>query len=172
MTGRILHKVVDASHVLKPVGDVRVTQGPILNRFLQQLNEIDILKSVIVDLSDTDCLDSTALGFLAKIAIRTQTQFGFKPTLLFGHEDVHRVIASMGFDQIFVILKASNEGYADMAELVVEQITEESLRTQVLDAHKTLMQLNHRNFELFRDLVCALEAECPSTTKRGLRATG
>jgi len=127
---------------------------------------------VIVDLSDTECLDSTALGFLAKIAIATRSQFGFKPTLLFGHEDVHRVIASMGFDEIFVILKASNNGYADMAELVADQITEEGLHDQVLDAHKTLMQLNHRNFEAFRDLVCALEAQCPESAQKGLRATG
>ena len=172
MTGRILHKVVDASHVLKPVGDVRVTQGPILNQFLQHLNQIDILKSVIVDLSDTDCLDSTTLGFLAKIAIATRAQFGFKPTLLFGREDVHRLIASMGFDEIFVILKASNNGDADMAELVADQITEEGLRDQVLDAHKTLMQLNHRNFEAFRDLVCALEAQCSESAQKGLRAQG
>ena len=46
MTGKILHKVVGASHVLKPVGDVRVTQGPSLNRFLVQLAETDILKLI------------------------------------------------------------------------------------------------------------------------------
>jgi hypothetical protein len=69
MTGRILHKVVDASHVLKPVGDVRVTQGPILNQFLQHLNEIDILKSVIVDLSDTECLESQRCCVAMRISI-------------------------------------------------------------------------------------------------------
>gem|GEM_PF-6444942 len=37
---------------------------------------------------------------------------------------------------------------------------------------KPLMQLNHRNFEAFRDLVCALEAQCPESAQKGLRATG
>ncbi len=47
-----------------------------------------------------------------------------------------------------------------------------ALRDQVLDAHKTLMQLNHRNFEAFRDLVCALEAQCSESAQKSLRATG
>ncbi len=160
MTGKILHKVVGASHVLKPVGDVRVTQGPSLNRFLGQLAETDILKAVVVDLSEARALDSTALGFLARIAITTESQFGFKPTLLFGHEDIHRVLDSMGFEQIFLILQSQRTDEVEMAELVAEQFSETALRSQVLEAHKTLMDLNHRNHDQFCDLVTALESEC------------
>lgn len=160
MTGKILHKVVGASHVLKPVGDVRVTQGPSLNRFLVQLAETDILKSVVVDLSEASVLDSTALGFLAKIAITTESQFGFKPTLLFGHEDIHRVLDSMGFHQIFLILQSQRTDQSEMAELVADQFSEAGLRAQVLAAHKTLMDLNHHNHAEFCDLVAALENEC------------
>jgi len=159
MSGKILHRKIGASHILKPKGNVRVAHGPALNRFIEQLGDSSALDSVIIDLSAAETLDSTVLGFLAKIAITTSARFGFKPTLLFGHEDIHRILDSMGFQEIFVVLKGLPGAETHMAELIADQISEDSLRSQVLDAHKTLMQLNAENQLRFCDLVGALETE-------------
>ena len=64
-----------------------------------------------------------------------------------------------------------------LQELPTEITSEESLRDQVLDAHKTLMALGDQNLGKFQDLVEALEDEKEherSGGKTGLstRATG
>jgi anti-anti-sigma regulatory factor len=159
VSGKILHRKLGTSHILKPIGAVRVSQGPVLSRYLEQLTDCSGLQSVIIDLSDAESLDSTALGFLAKIAIATHARFGFKPTLLFAHEDISRVLDSMGFHEICVMLKGMAGADSQMVELIADQISEASLREQVLDAHKTLMHLNAENEQRFCDLVGALESE-------------
>ena len=63
--GSILHTTVDATHVLKLTGDVKVSQSPALSRFIENLAEFDILQSFVIDLTDALSIDSTALGFLA-----------------------------------------------------------------------------------------------------------
>jgi anti-anti-sigma factor len=159
--GRILHTTVEATHVLKLTGEVKVSQSPALSRFIENLAEFDILKSFVIDLTEARSIDSTALGFLAKIAIHTQNRFQFKPTIVCCSDDINRVMESMGFAQIFVLSGQPINAIDNMSELASDPLQEDDLRLQVLDAHRTLMALNHSNFMEFRDLVEALEEELP-----------
>ncbi len=155
---KILFAAHEDNHVLKFVGDIRVNLCPTLNGFLQQIGSRGE-KAIVVDLTETTCMDSTTLGFLAKISLASQDTLGAQPTLVTPNPDVTRVIRSMGFEQIFVIIDHAIHTCDDALEMPTHVMAEETLREQVLDAHRTLMKMNDHNFACFRDLVEALEAE-------------
>ncbi|MFT7688218.1 MAG: anti-anti-sigma regulatory factor, partial [Candidatus Azotimanducaceae bacterium] len=80
--GNILYANHDNAHVLKFIGDVRVTLGPTLSAFLRSMDQTKDGRSIVIDLSETTCIDSTALGFLAKISLHFQKFQGSKPTII------------------------------------------------------------------------------------------
>ena len=157
--GKILFAERDGVQVLKFVGDVRVTLGPTISTFLSKLGQCKNFKSIIIDLTETEGIDSTSLGLLAKISLTTQEAFNTIPTIVSPNEDITRILESMGFDSVFVILKELITECGQLGELPAEIVSETNLRKQVLEAHKVLMSLNERNRGEFRELVHALENE-------------
>ena len=158
-SGRILVGSHDGVHVLKLTGDVRVTLGATVDGVLQDVLASDDLASVLVDLSETDGIDSTSLGLLARLSIEAQRRLGRVPTLISTRPDITRVLTTMGFDEdVFEIV----EEPLAVAPLLGEQPEiddeEAAVRARVLAAHRTLMSLSPDNRERFRDLVSALEA--------------
>jgi len=157
--GKLLVAEKDGVHVLKFVGDVRVTLGPTIDAFLTSLLKTEDFRSVIIDLTETKGIDSTSLGFIAKISIGAKDSFGIIPTIVSTNDDITRILVSMGFDQVFLIIKEPMESSVKMGEVPVEDMAEEDLREKVLEAHQVLMQLNEENQNTFRDLVVALQRE-------------
>jgi hypothetical protein len=84
----------------------------------------------------------------------------------------------MAMEQVCVVTSDDVVAEASgLQELPTEITSEEVLRDQVLDAHKTLMALADQNFDKFQDLVEALENEkeqerSGDKTGRPTRATG
>jgi anti-anti-sigma factor len=161
--GKLLVAEKDGVHVLKFVGDVRVTLGPTIDAFLTSLLETVDFKSVIIDLTETEGIDSTSLGFIAKISIGAKNSFGIVPTIVSTNEDITRILMSMGFDQVFLIIKEPMESSVQLGEVPVKNVAEEDLRKKVVEAHQVLMQLNEQNQNTFRDLVVALQREQDSS---------
>ena len=162
MNGKILFAAQDGVYVLKFVGDVRVTHGPAISTFLDKIGNCQAFQSMIIDLSETVGIDSTSLGLLAKIAMRVDESYGAVPTIVSTNEDVTRVLLSMGFEQVFVIVREMGEGFSapgSARELPCRAVSEQVMREQVLDAHRALMALNQSNRDAFEDLVGALETE-------------
>ncbi len=157
--GKILFAEKDGVFVLKFVGDVRVTLGPTISTFLDTIAKCASFKSVVIDLTMTDAIDSTSLGMLAKISLRTQGAFGLKPTIVSTNEDVTRTLLSVGFEDVFIIVTTAVSSEAALLELPQEVVSEVNLRDQVLEAHRVLMGLNEHNVSEFKDLVKALEQE-------------
>lgn len=176
--GKILFAEQDGVHVLKFIGEVRLTLGPTISTFLEQLESCDHFHSMVIDLSETETIDSTALGLIAKIGICTREYFDSKTSIVSPREDITRILNSMAMEQVCVV--SSDDVVTEapgLQELPTEITSEEFLRDQVLDAHKTLMTLGDQNLDKFQDLVEALESEKEherSGGKTGLpaRATG
>ena len=156
---KILYREQDGVQILKFIGEVRVTLGPTISSFLQSLRRKDYLESMIIDLSRTEMIDSTALGLIAKIGIFTREQFGVLTTIVSPRQDITRVLGSMSMEKVCFV---SNEWVTDsgsLEELNQESLNDEKMRVQVLEAHKTLMMLDNQNFDKFQDLVKSLESE-------------
>ena len=156
-TGKILVAQSQGIYIIKFVGDVRLSLCSTLDQFTDQMFESDEFKTVIIDLTETQCIDSTSLGQLAKISILYKEKYGQLPTIISTQDDINRILMSMGFDQVFYIVKelVSHVEYLD--ELPLKSVDEAEMRKRVLEAHKLLMDMNQNNRDAFQDLVNSLE---------------
>jgi len=75
------------------------------------------------------------------------------------HPDITRIIGSMGFDSIFIIVSEPVSSMERLEEIPELKASEQQVRDKVLEAHKILMGMNSRNRKEFKNLVHALECE-------------
>lgn len=177
-SGKILVADVDNVPILKFVGDVRVLMSGTLENYFSSLYSKAILDRMIIDMTETEGIDSTALGLIAKMAIQLRNRFNVSPTIVSTNPDITRVLRSMSFDLICNIveetgarkngafnkvdndtegntLKASAKEFDELKQL---NDSEEAVRQKVIEAHQTLMTLSDENRVEFQDLVSALKA--------------
>ncbi|MDC1529201.1 STAS domain-containing protein [Gammaproteobacteria bacterium] len=156
--GRILVADVDNVPILKFVGDVRVLMGGALDAYFSSLYKKPILDKMIVDLTETQVIDSTALGLLAKMAIQLRNRFNVSPTIISTNTDITRILTSMSFDLICDIVEEPLGKDGNFDELCQLDENEDSLKQKVIEAHQTLMTLSDENRIEFHELVSALKA--------------
>jgi anti-anti-sigma regulatory factor len=168
--GKILFAEQDGIHVLKFEGDVRLSLGPTISGFLEQIKTSTDFRSLIVDLSDAVAIDSTALGLIAKVGIFCREHFDLAPSIVSPGEDITRLLESMAMQEVYMISRDPISSL-ELIELPQEMASEDDMRVQVLEAHKTLMSLNESNRDKFRDLVEALEFERRSRQKKVAKAS-
>lgn len=156
--GKIQFAESEGTYVLKLVGEVRLNLSSSLESFFQIMFEEPGFRSVIVDLSEVKTIDSTSLGMLAKLSILARKQINQRPVLVSPLPDITRILTSMGFERIFIIVEDAGNQNSEYREIECEDDgNEESTRARVLDAHRVLMSLNEYNHEAFSDLVKQME---------------
>lgn len=152
MDGRVLVAEQDGCCVLKLVGDVRLTACPAIDQFVVQMLTCGNVTQVVVDLTETQGMDSTTLGMLAKLALCVARERGLRPMIVTDDDSILKLIESMGFEQIYDIHRHLSCPVAD-SEVVASGLDENAAKAQVLQAHQVLMSLNQHNREAFKDLV-------------------
>ncbi|MCZ6828931.1 MAG: STAS domain-containing protein [Gammaproteobacteria bacterium] len=157
MVGRILAAQHDGAYVLKIVGDVRVTLCATIDDYLQHMFEDSGFDSVLVDLCEAEGMDSTTLGLLAKLAIRTREKYGFKPLVYSCNPGINRLLQSMAFDRIFDIREEDCDNPATITEVPAVSGDADSVKEKIIEAHNILMDLSEENRERFQDLMVVLQ---------------
>jgi len=142
---------------LKLVGDVRVLMSSTIENYFQSIYSKAILDAMIVDLSETKGIDSTALGLLAKMAIQLRNRFNVKPSIISTNKDITRILKGMSFDIIFDIVEEPLSNEAEFGELSLVSESEDAIKKKVIIAHQALMTLSEENRLEFQDLVTALK---------------
>ena len=160
-SGKIQFAESEGTYLLKLLGEVRLTICPTLEAFIDKMLNESSFRSIIIDLSETETIDSTSLGLLAKLSIKTQKKYDLTPVLISTQHDITRILLSMGFDRVFIIVQELDESSIafNMKELPCEvsSNSEQITHNRVLDAHRVLMTLNDDNRKAFSDLVKQLE---------------
>ena len=145
-------------HVIRLSGEVRLNLCSTLERYVDEFLAQGHFHNVMIDLSAAEGIDSTTLGQLAKISILCRDRFDITPTISSPNTGITRILLSMGFDQVFHIVDSEIEDDGGFERWAADAVDEECAREQVIEAHKVLMSLNHKNEETFRELVDTLEA--------------
>jgi len=157
--GKVLHASHEGVHVLRFVGEVRHPMGPALEFYLQRLIR-EKPSGLVLDFGETEMIDSTCLGLLARTAVQLRQQGLQKATLVSPVADITEVFRSMSFDRLFHIV---GEMPLDLGEQRAVRTPSESSRdallATMLGAHRTLMSLSEHNRMQFKDVVEALERE-------------
>jgi len=154
---KALYAVHQGTYVLQLIGEIRVPICATLDSFIEGMFRDPELHSVLIDLSQTQIIDSTALGLLAKIAIQTRKRFKRKPLIISTQSDVTRILDTMGFEKVFNIVHEEPVKSPSMIEMPNIPCDEKNAFDKVLEAHRILMDMNDRNRETFKDVVAALE---------------
>ena len=158
--GRIIVADQDGTHVIKFIGDIRLTLCPALDQYLDSIFNRSTFKTILIDLTGAQGIDSTTLGMLAKMSIRMKKKMGFVPTLVSINPNITRVIMSMGFEKVFLMVEHVETTTEPKQELSVGNFSELTVQEKVLEAHKTLMGMNKKNHQEFKNLVDVLESQC------------
>ena len=156
---KILQAECSGVYVLKLVGEVRLNLCSTIDLAIESVTADPNFASIVVDLSETTLIDSTTLGLLARLAIQAKKISHFLPSIVSTNPDITRVITTMGFENVYLIVNEPVSSNQALTELAPQEITEEELRTNVLNAHKILMNLNEHNRDQFKDLVATLEGD-------------
>jgi len=153
--------VLYASHndvlVLRFIGDIRYTLSPSIDRFLERIFAGPKPAGFVIDLTETDSIDSTNLGLLARLALRMQALDSRRVTIVSNRADINSLLTSMALDEVFDIVEDTGPEIKAVREVPRETADKETLARTLIDAHRALMDLNERNREMFQDVVAALE---------------
>lgn len=155
--GSILHASRDGIHVLRYIGNIRYTLSPSLDRFLEEIFAGPVPAGFVIDLKETESIDSTNLGLLARIAMRMQALDAPQVTLVSNRADINSVLTSMALDEVFDIVDDAGLMTGPAEELPQADSDRKTLARTLIRAHRALMELSEHNREIFRDVVESLE---------------
>ena len=155
--GRVLHASHDNIHVLRFIGEIRYTLSPSIERFLEGIFAGPAPAGFVVDLTETDSIDSTNLGLLAGIARRMQALAAPRVTIVSNRTEINSVLISMALDEVFDIVEEGGIQTGMAREVPRQNADRKTLVRTLIDAHRTLMELSEQNHEMFRDVVASLE---------------
>ena len=155
--GNVLHASRDGIHVLRFIGDIRYTLSPSIDRYLDEIFTRAEPNGFVIDLTETDSIDSTNLGLLARLATRMQGLGARRVTIVSNRGDINAVLYSMALDEVFDIVEDTCLETDATQEVPQKNTDRETLERTLIDAHRALMDLNENNREMFRDVVTALE---------------
>jgi len=158
-TGHVEYASLNGTHIFKLIGEVRAQSCISLDKLLNRIEQQQNVVGAIVDLTETTFIDSTVLGILAKLGLKLKQVHHIQAVMLSTNPDITTLANSMGLGQVFVILNYCKEPLVCTRELCEEEITHNTMLKTVLDAHKTLMQLNENNQNMFEPLVKQLQKE-------------
>lgn len=156
--GSIFSAIVGGNFVLKFIGDVRLTLCSSLDEYIEKSLDDSSIQDILIDLTQTEGIDSTSLGLIAKLSLKAHERNLPKPALVSTNPDITRILLTMGFDHVFILLDQLPANTHELQQLPLVQESVEEMQERIIAAHKVLMGLNESNREAFKDLVSTLES--------------
>ena len=142
---------------IRIVGKLKYKTSLSFDSFIENLNNHNI-DNALIDLSNTDFIDSTNLGLIARIVEIVREKNGNKVTIISNTPDIDRVLKSVGFDNICIIIKKGDYNQ-DFEELKNIKSDEKEYAKLMLKAYKSLMAISKDNHEIFKDIVSIIEKD-------------
>ena len=128
--------------------------------FVDKVIDENLSDAVLIDLSETEYLDSTNLGLLAKIAVYQLENYQSKATILSTEENITQLIINTGLEQIFNIINVDNNQTSEWTNIMSKQFDDsKKLSKTLLETHEILMNLNDKNKSEFKDVVNLLKTK-------------
>ena len=130
-----------------------------LDDFISHASDV---QEVAIDLTEATFLDSTNLGFLAKIAQFMLDKNGSRTTIYSTSKDVNQTLCSVGFDQVFNLVEGKSDLSSIFGEIESDKFEKKDKTIMMLDTHRCLMNINEKNQQTFKDVVSLMEQSLKS----------
>ena len=160
-SGEILVADHKGVYVIKMSGDVRLTLCVSFDECIEELISREGFYTVLFDLSDVEGMDSTTLGLVAKLAVKSGEHEQAKPLIICSDPGIQRLLTTMGLNEVCELIDTPPSDYCGTADFVSlkadDSPNEDLVKAKVLESHCVLMELNDSNRETFQDLVKTLQ---------------
>lgn len=146
-------------YMIKMSGNLKYTGSGGFDTFVENLFSRINDKDVFIDLTEAQYLDSTNLGIMAKISDTMTSRYGKQTTIISSNPDITTLLLNLGFDDYFTILDecpGTQSALSDISEMVTGN---RNMAMMMLEAHKSLMELNDKNRIVFSSVVELLQKE-------------
>jgi|GEM_PF-6432337 len=146
-------------YILKFIGALNLNY--ILNNNLNNII-LDIFNNpnfnnIILDLTNTLSLDSTTLGLIGKINVYYKKIKSDQIDIYVYNDDVIRLLESLNFDTVFNIIKTAQPTLHDLKQIPNKQFNQEEFENIILESHKILQTIDHKNEQEFSELINCLK---------------
>ncbi len=148
----------------KLTGNLKYISSGKFDAFLDQILEEDF-EEAMIDLSEAEFIDSTNLGFLARIAEFMTDKYCKKVTIYSTNIEINTVLESVGFDEVFVLVKDSSDAFSDISEIPPAEIKERERTLMMLESHQALMRISEKNIPVFKSCVDLLKSSLEKKKK-------
>jgi anti-anti-sigma factor len=167
--GTYYFAIIDRLCILKPVGNIIYTLSPDADTFLNKLFTDNRADDILFDLTDTEYIDSTNLGILARISKVHCRPDERKYTIVSTRRVINEILFNLNFDKIFTIITEPVLLNGKMELLPHSEKKHTDLAPILLKAHRFLMSMNEANKSKFREVVEFLKDDMK---KHGRKAFG
>lgn len=117
-------------------------------------------KDIILDFTDSNYMDSTVLGTIAKNAVKVKKIWGDTVYAVNVGGSIKMGLSSTGIDKIIKIIENLPQNNAEMINVEKSDFSDKRSKTEhILEAHKILMTLNEENKKIFKNVVDLMEKE-------------
>ncbi|MGM0508851.1 MAG: STAS domain-containing protein [Fusobacteriota bacterium] len=149
---------IDNKMFIKIIGNATMKNSKTLEDLFEDLLSKE-QEDIILDLSKCNYMDSTMLGLIAKTAIRIKKKWDSTLYILNITNMIRTSFKSTGLDKLVTFLDEDQDiDEDDIDELEMKDFDDvRAKNVHILEAHKTLTELNDENKEAFKSVVDLLE---------------
>ena len=161
--GKILVSDDQGLHIIKMRGDVRLNLCVPFDNYIESLFQNQTIERIIFDLSEAEGLDSTTLGLMAKLSVKSLQDKQVKPVVIGASPGIDRLLDMMGIKEFCEFLNLpsplNNEAPEKFKNLQMqgESLDESKVKQKIIESHLVLMDLSEDNENKFKDLIKTLE---------------
>lgn len=138
---------------LKFQGDIRYTDTHGFDELIDKIEkEKSSRKEIIMNFDDTESIDSTNLGLIAKLGSYYMESFSKKINIITANNDIIRLFDSMGFEQIAEISDSRTNNKEFKCNVVLTGKSDICPET-ILKAHEELLKLDPEKNGRFQTIV-------------------
>jgi len=153
----ILFAEQDHTWFVRLMGEIRYPAGSEIRSLTSRLYTNKQVKHVVVDLNQTTYIDSTNLGLLARFGQTLLKLHNNKLTMLSSRHDINVFLDSMGFNHVAIIIHNTKHLTAELKEMPEIPIPDKERLNVLIDAHQSLINMDHRNKPKFKNLIDLLK---------------
>lgn len=144
---------------LQLTGRLTYMISSVFDQFIEKLINECTIDRIYVDLCETEFLDSTNLGLLAKLCVYLLENHQAQACLYSPNKNVKTVLLSMGFEDIAEFGKEPDFSPGNPSQIQPDAPTQRTPAQYIYDAHATLASMNEKNELIFHDILQLFEKE-------------
>ena len=141
---------------IKFIGETRYDDCGMLNSFVNKTISENKCENFLFYLTESRYIDSTTLGIIARAGNYVGNKGQHKAIIFSTNNDINIVLNAMGFEDAFVIIKDKVKKI-NFNSINKKELSNKEKSEMLLNAHKTLSEMNEKNFETFKNVVKYME---------------